>query len=451
MTAQSATDLSRAYPVTSRLVFSIAVPMTLAHLATPLLGLVDTAVVGRLGDAAALGGLAAGAVVFDLVFASFNFLRTGTTGLVAQALGRGDRDGERAVLYRASAVAIAFGLVLVALSVPIAAAGRAFMGGSESVGDALSAYLVIRMVSAPAALLNYALLGYLVGRGRAVAGLSVQILLAGINIPLSILLGLTWGYGLAGVAVATVFAEFLAAAAGMSIVLGEPRVHVSVREAVLARRSVWLGLFTLNRDIVLRTFLLLVAFALFTRQGAHQGEAVLAANAVLMNFFLVGAYFLDGLASAAEQLCGRAVGAGSREAFRRSLVLVTAWSALMAALATLFLWFAGHALITLISTAPEVRTLASNYLPWAALTAVSGVLAFVLDGAYLGATWSRDLRNMMILSFAAYGAALWAFPAMWGNHGLWAALHVFLVVRGVTLLARLPARVRANFGAPYVS
>lgn len=451
MTAQSAVDRSRAYPVTSRLVFSIALPMTLAHLATPLLGLVDTAVVGRLGDAAALGGLAAGAVVFDLVFASFNFLRTGTTGLVAQALGRGDRDEERAVLYRAGAVAIAFGLVLIALSVPIAAAGRAFMGGGEAVGEALTAYLAIRMYSAPAALLNYALLGYLVGRGRAGAGLAVQILLAGANIPLSILLGLVWGYGLAGVAVATVIAELLAAAAAAAIVLAEPRVRVGLRQAVLAGRPVWLGLFSLNRNIILRTFLLLAAFALFTRAGARQGETVLAANAVLMNFFLVGAYFLDGLASAAEQLCGRAVGAGDRVAFRRSLSLITLWSGLMAAIATLLLWSGGHALVGLISTAPEVRALASAFLPWAALTAVSGVLAFVLDGAYLGATWSRDLRNMMILSFAAYGAALWTFPVLWGNHGLWAALHVFLIVRGVTLLARLPARLRESFGPPALS
>jgi Na+-driven multidrug efflux pump len=208
--------------------------------------------------------------------------------------------------------------------------------------------------------------------------------------------------------------------------------------------SAFLRMMALNRDIMIRSFSLLAALALFTRQGAQFGTVTLAANAVLMNFFLVAGYFLDGFATAAEQLAGRAVGAQAADAFRKAVRLTVVWGFALAGTATLVFLLAGDALIGVITVSPDVRAVAVTYLPWAALTAVSGVLAFQMDGVFIGATWSRDMRNMMLLSFLAFTAALLALMPF-GNHGLWAALHVFLLVRGFSLLAILPRRMRTAF------
>jgi len=201
----------------------------------------------------------------------------------------------------------------------------------------------------------------------------------------------------------------------------------------------------LNRDIMIRSFSLLAAFALFTRHGAQLGTATLAANAILMNFFLVTGYFLDGFATAAEQLAGRAIGARYEPAFRRSVWLTSVWGFALAGVATIVLLAFGDAFIRLLTTSPEVRDIAIAFLPWAALTALSGVLAFQMDGVFIGATWSRDMRNMMLLSLAVF--ALWLFTAAsaFGNAGLWIALHIFLIARGLSLLAILPRRARKTF------
>jgi Na+-driven multidrug efflux pump len=195
---------------------------------------------------------------------------------------------------------------------------------------------------------------------------------------------------------------------------------------------------------MIRSFSLLAAFALFTRQGAQFGTVTLAANAVLMNFFMASAFFLDGFATAAEQLAGRAVGANAKAAFRRAVSLTVLWGFGLAATATLVVLLFGDRLIDLITTAPDVRAIAASYLPWAAFTAISGVLAFQMDGVFIGATWSRDMRNMMLLALAAFVAAMTVLAPL-GNHGLWAALHVFLLVRGFSLFALLRLRMQTAF------
>lgn len=431
--------------VTNRLVLSIALPMMLAYLTTPLLGLVDTAVIGQFGDAAMLGGLAAGAIIFDLVFATFNFLRSGTTGLVAQAFGRGDTPDEQVHFWRAFVLAILAGLTLLAAAPLVASAGAWFIGGEQAVTQAMGSYVTIRLVSAPLALANYAILGYLLGRGEAGLSLALQLLLNGVNIAMSIWLGLMLEWGVAGVAWGTVLGETIAFLAGMAILIrrfaGQPRVR---RTDLLALAPI-LRTLSLNLDIMIRSFVLVGAFALMTRQGAQLGTLTLAANAVLMNFFLVGGYFLDGFATAAEQLTGRSIGARQEPALRRTLWLTATWGFGTAAAVTVLFQVLGDRIIAVITTAPEVRAVAGLYLPWAALTALTGVLAFQMDGVYIGATWSNAMRNMMLLSFAAFLAALLVLPQILGNHGLWIALHVFLLARGFSLLALLPRRVRAAF------
>jgi MATE family multidrug resistance protein len=429
----SGVSATRPFDVTNRLVLSIAVPMTLAFLTTPLLGLTDTAVVGQLGDPALIAGLAIGAMAFDIVFTSFGFLRTGTTGLVAQAFGRGDESAERATFWRAIWISVMLGVVMALLSPIVIAGTNWFVAPAPDVAAAMATYVGIRILAAPVTFINYTLLGYTLGRGQGTVGFVLQLVVNGGNIVFSILLGLVFGWGIAGVAWGTVIGELLGAAAGAAIVL--PR-FARARRLALAEIADWpafRAMMAVNRDIMIRTFLLVAAFALLTRQGAQFGTVTLAANAVLMNFFLLAAYFLDGFAAAAEQLAGRALGARHAPAFERTVRLTAIWGFALSGVAALALLLFGDWMIALITTAPEVRAEAMRYLPWAAFTALSGVLAFQMDGVFMGTTWSRELRDMMLLSFALYVAALWGLGAAWGNHGLWAALHVFLIARGISL------------------
>jgi len=309
----------------------------------------------------------------------------------------------------------------------------------------MSVYIRIRLLAAPFSLINYAILGYVLGRGEGGLGLMLQAVLNGINIALCMLLGLKLGWGVAGVAWATVTGEFLAMLLGLTIVLLRFRKLERPSRRRILDLSSYRRMLSLNRDIMIRSFSLLAAFALFTRQGAQFGTVTLAANAVLMNFFLVAGYFLDGFATAAEQLTGRAVGARAAAPFRQAVRLTLFWGFGLAGAATLVLLLGGTDLVAVITTSQDVRAIADIYLPWAAFTALSGVLAFQMDGVFIGATWSSDMRNMMLLSFLAFSAALLTLAPAFGNDGLWASLHVFLLVRGFSLLAILRLRVRTAF------
>jgi putative MATE family efflux protein len=426
-------------------VLAIAVPMTLAFLTTPLLGLVDTAVVGQFGDAALLGGLAAGAVVFDVVFTTFNFLRSGTTGLVAQAFGRGDALEEQAVFWRAVLVAAIAGLVLAACAPLFSLAGQWFMDAGPRVSETMDSYIRIRMLAAPFSLINYAILGYVLGRGEGNLGLAFQLVLNSVNVALSILLGLKLGWGVTGVAWGTVGGEITAMLFGLAIVLRRFRATPMLPRACIFNMASFMRMMSLNRDIMIRSFSLLAAFALFTRQGAQFDTVTLAANAVLMNLFLIAAYFLDGFATAAEQLAGRAIGAKAAAPFRQAVRLTLLWGFGLAGAAALIMLAYGAPLIALITTAPDVRAEAHIYLAWAAFTPLSGVLAFQMDGVFIGATWSRDMRNMMLLSFVAFVIGLFTLTPVFANHGLWAALHVFLLTRGFSLFWIMRRRMRTAF------
>ncbi|HUG62637.1 MAG TPA: MATE family efflux transporter [Methylomirabilota bacterium] len=435
------------FTVDSRAVFKIAVPMTLAFLSTPLLGAVDTAVVGQLGDAALLGGIAVGALIFDILFTTMNFLRSGTTGLTAQAVGAEDEKRQAATLLQALLIAVAVGVGFIAISGPLLAAGLLLIEPSAAVSEATSTYFAIRILSAPFALANYAILGWVLGHGRAGLGLALQILLNGTNIALSIFLGLGLGWGVEGVAWGTVIGEFVAVCAGIAVAPGMGGAGFRRALPLVFERVGFLRMVGVNRDIMIRSFALLIAFALFTRLGATFGDVTLAANAVLMNFFLIGGYFLDGLATAAEQLVGRAVGARRRRPFAAAVRLTVIWGFVFAGIVSAALLAAGPAIVALMTTNEAVRSEAGDYLIWAALTPVVGVLAFQMDGVFIGATWSREMRNMMLASLAIYAAMLWTAPPVLGNHGLWLALMVFLGARGITLAARLKPLSARTFPA----
>lgn len=443
--ALAAGDGQRPFTVSHRLVLSIAVPMTLAYLTTPLLGLVDMAVVGRLGDPALIGGLAVGAIIFDLVFATFNFLRSATTGLVAQAFGRDDVTEQQAVFWRSLLIGLFSGVVLLILSPVIIQLGIWAMAPGEEVRGATQAYVSIRMISAPASLANYAILGFVLGRGQGLAGLGLQAVINGTNIVLSILFGLHFGWGLEGVAWATVTGECIGLIIGFAFIrLTVDRSKAPSWQKIVDRTEIR-PLITLNRDIMIRSLALLTAFALFVRQGAQFGAVTLAANAILMNFFMVAGYYLDGFATAAEQLAGRAIGARYRPAFDRAVRLTVIWGFCLAAITTAFFLIFGTAVVDLLTTSEDVRAASRDYIIWASLTALAGVLAFEMDGVYIGATWSVDMRNMMLASLALFAVLSWLLVPVLGNHGLWIALLAFLGMRGLTLYALLDRRARSTF------
>ncbi len=444
MTDQSV-PTGRPFTVTHRLVLGIALPMTLAYLTTPLLGITDTAVIGRLGDPALLGGIAVGAIIFDLIFASFNFLKIGTTGLTAQALGADDRLEQRAALVRAGVIALGLGALLILLQGPILMLSLGLMGASAAVSAATTAYYEVRILAAPLTLLNYALLGWFLGLGRSGMGLLLQLILNGINIALSIWFVLGLGWGISGAAWATVIGEGVAAVVGLVLAARWLGYRLGVPRQVLTDPARLKRLFAMNRDILIRTFCLIAAFWLFTTAGARQGDVVLAANAVLFNFFFVGSYFLDGLATAAEQLAGRAMGARFRPAFERAVKLPILWGFAISGLASAVLLGLGPMLIDLLTTSEEVRATARVFLIWAALTPLVGVLAFQFDGVFIGATWSEDMRNMMIVSLALFVLVWQIAEPLMGNHGVWLALHVFLGARGLTLWWRYGIRLERSF------
>ncbi|PRD50477.1 MATE family efflux transporter [Phyllobacterium myrsinacearum] len=437
----------RPFEVTNRLMLSITIPVMLASLTTPLLGLVDTAVIGQLGDPHLLGGLAIGALVFDFLFSTMNFLRAGTTGLVAQAMGRHDNVEQQAVFWRAIGIAVLVGFVFIAVTPLVLTATVRFMNPDQAVADAMSTYVSIRLFSSPMALGNFVVLGLLLGQGKAMQGLYLQFLLNGVNVVMTCWLGLVMGWGVAGIAWGTVLGESVALVVGLTMVYWQFRAVPNPSLARILDMPAIRRMFAVNRDIMLRSFFLLIAYAYFTRAGTEAGAVTLATNAVLMNFLLISGYLIDGVTTAAEQISGRAVGAHYRPAFDRGIKLSFLWGLVLASLMALFFLIYGNAIVAVLIKSADVQALAALYMPWAALAPVTGLLAFHMDGVFIGATWSRDMRNMMMLSLAGYFAAYFILPQFMGNHGLWLALHLFLGLRGLSLLAILPRRARLQFAS----
>lgn len=439
--------MSPQLPVTNARVFAIAGPAMLANLTTPLLGIVSTGAVGRLGDPHLLGGVAMASVAFDCIFWLFGFLRMATVAFTAQALGAGDRVEISAILLRALMLGFAIGLVLIALRTPLGALVFAIMGGSEAVTSAARSYFFIRLWSAPLMLGNYVILGWLVGQARTGIALALQVGINLINMALTALLVLHFGFGIAGAAIATVAAETTGFLAGLIAIWRLLGGRLDVPHAALFDRTRLLRLFAVNRDIMIRTAALIAAFLFFTGQGARAGDLTLAANAVLNNFVMIGSFFLDGLATAAEQLCGQGTGARDRRQFSGAVKRVLIWSTVFGVTVTLAFLVFGPGLIDIITTSPEVRIAARDFMLLAALAPACGVFAYAFDGIYIGASWARDMRNLMLAAFAAYIAAWYVLTPL-GNTGLWIAFLIFLLSRGALQAWRYPAMLKASFRQP---
>jgi MATE family multidrug resistance protein len=429
--------------VTLRRVLVIAMPMMLAHATTPLLGLVGATAIGRLGQPALLGAVALGAVIFDLLFWTFGALRMATAGLTAQAFGAGESYEIDRLAARGLILAGLIGILIVALQHPIGRTAFALAGASEAVNSGLAVYFGIRVWAAPFTLANYAILGSVLGRGRTDLGLLLQVAINLVNVALTLLLVMVWDYGIAGAAIAPLFAEAAGTLLGFAVLsrVGSHPFRVPLHG--LLDRTAALRMLLVNRDIMIRTLALVLAYAVFAAEGARAGDVTLAANAILQNLWLTAGYVLDGFATAAETLCGQALGARNEARFRRAVRLALGCCfGVGAVLSALFL-AGGAALVDFVSTSSEVREEARRFLVLAALTPLASAAAFTFDGVFIGATWTRPMRDLMLASFGLYLAIVWAGSSL-GNTGLWLAMLAFLVRVGSA--RRSP--IRRSSGAP---
>jgi len=430
--------------VSTAQVFAIAGPAMLANLTTPLIGIVSTTAIGRLGDAALLGGVAMASVIFDCMFWLFGFLRMSTLAFTAQSLGAGEMGELRSLLARGLVVAAAFGAGLILLQLPLASVVLEAMGGSTRVTEAARTYFAIRIWSAPLVLANYVVLGWLIGLARAVLALALQVVVNLVNMALTLVLVLGLDAGIAGAAIAAVVAEATGLLLGILVARHLLRRRLAVPRALLFDRARLMRMFSVNRDIMIRTAALITAFLFFTAQGARSGDVTLASNSVLNNFLLISAFFLDGLANAAQQLCGQAFGARDRHAFSAAARLVVAWGfAFAIAVAAAFAAFGAH-FIDIMTAAEEVRGMAREYLIFVIVSPLLAVFAFAFDGIYIGATWARDMRNLMLLSLLIFLTA-WLVLRSFGNAGLWGALLAHYAARGGLEAARYPSLLKQTF------
>lgn len=433
-------------------VLRLAVPIILSSLSTPLLGAVDTAVMGHLPDAAYIGGVAVGSLIFSFLFWGFGFLRMGTTGFAAQAFGARNMHELRATLGRPLLLGLLLGTALIALQWPIGLIAFQLVDASPQVESLAGDYYAVRIWSAPFALVNYAVLGWLLGTQRAKQALVLQVALNGINIVLDLVFVVALGWTIAGVAAASLVAEIAAAILGLglcAVILRREGGRWSWARIMARERLI--ALLRVNRDIFLRTLSLIFAFAYFTARGAEMGETRLAANAILLQIQNFLSFGLDGFAHAAEILVGNAVGARSRAALRQAVKTSTLWALALAGAFMLVLAVGGAPITSLFTSLDDVREATLTYLPWMIASPFISIWAYQLDGIFIGATRTTPMRNAMLVSLAVYLLACWTLIPWLGNHGLWLSMMIFLGARGVTLAWCYPALERSVAGARAVN
>lgn len=422
----------------------MAAPIILSNVSVPLLGMVDTAVMGHLSEPYYIGAVALGAMLFNFIYHGFNCLRMGTTGPTAQARGAGHYSEVRALAGRALFLATVIGGAIILLQVPIVEFAF-WLVESSSEAEALGReYFLIRVWALPPVLATYAIIGWLYGLRDARAPLVLQICTNGINIVLDFVFVFGFGWDVAGVAFASVIAEYAGLLLGLRYVrrrlraLPEGGGAARVLHPYRMRRML-----SVNTDIFLRTMCVVSVSAMFIAKSGSLGDVPLAANQVLYNFIVFASFGLDGVAHAAEAILGESVGRRDRAGFRAGVRIVMMWGGLVGLAFVLVFALVGAEIVALITTIPEVRALAGDYLPWAVLMPLVSVWAYTYDGVFLSATRTGPMRNSMILSLVGFLIlAHVSMPAL-GNTGLWLALTVFLGLRGLTLHLLYPALARA--------
>nr|WP_300999803.1 MATE family efflux transporter [Halomonas sp.] len=422
-----------------RRIWTLAWPIILSNITVPLLGLVDTAVVGHLPDSRYLAGVTLGATLFSFLYWGFGFLRMGTTGLTSQAVGRESDSEVRNLLGQSLLLAVGIGTLLILFSQPLIGLGLWLLDGSEVATAIAAEYAQIRILSAPAVLANYAILGWFLGQQNSRVTLAILVLTNSVNIALDLLFVVGLGMTSDGVAWATVIADYTALAFGTWLVLRQLKLLQGrfLRER-LFHLSAYAELFQVNANLFVRTLGLLFAMAFFTSRGAVQGDTVLAANAVLLQFIMLTSYALDGFAHAAEAIAGRAVGRRRWDEFGQAVRAAAWFSLITAGTAAIAFALGGHYLIAMLTSLPEVRAAAGDYLPWMVVMPLIAVWSYLFDGVFIGATAIREMRNSIFIALAAYLPIWWIarilVPPEYENHALWLAFLAFSMVRSAVLV-----------------
>lgn len=424
--------------ITHASVLRLAVPIILSNLTVPLMGVFDTAIIGQLGSAVILGAVGLGATVVTSILWFFGFLRMATTGLAAQAHGSGDEGVVTGVLLRALLIAaVAGGLLILgqALLIPLA---LKIAPASAEVEELAQTYAYIRILSAPAALGVFAINGFFIATDRSAVLLFIQILISGLNVALNFWFVLGLGWGVEGVAWASVIAEVVGVTVGLGFCFWGRGALVRKSLPRLMDTGQLLKLFSISGDIFLRSLMLQIIFVSFIFLGSGFGDVELAANQVLFQFMHLIAYGLDGFAFAAEALVGQAVGRRDRAGLLRAVKLAGLWGAALSVITAAGIWFSSYWAIDMMTTSQEVRDMARIFVIYAALTPIIGFASWLLDGVFIGATRGPDMRNMMALSLIGYGIAIWVLTPNLENHGLWIAWLISYILRAATLASRFP-------------
>lgn len=421
----------------------LALPIILANAAVPLLGLADTAVIGQMGNTADLGAIALASLIFSFVYWGFGFLRMGTTGFVAQALGAQQHNELHALVFRTILLGMAIGVLLIILQVPIALISTYYLQASPEVNARVNDYFYIRIWGAPATLITFSLLGIIIGMGWTKQLLWVQLILNGLNILLNLVFVVVFKLGVKGIALGTIIAEYITLFFALYLVLQKIGIHkpkaryITLRRAIFKKQPV-LALLHVNSDIMIRTLALITGFAWFARQGANFGDQTLAANHILLQFISLSAFFLDGYANVAEMLAGKAYGAQNQARFHLDIKRSTLLAAATAVILSLFVYcFSPYALVWLTKDA-TVLHIAIDYKNYVALYILVSFAAFQLDGICIGLTYTKAMRNSTLIALIILiTLGSWWVP-IYGNAGLWSAFILYVCFRAIVLLSYLP-------------
>jgi len=415
----------------NRQILRLALPNIITNITVPLLGMVDIAIVGHIGNATHIGAIALGTMIFNLIYWNFGFLRMGTSGLTAQAYGAENWDETMRIMVRGLAIAISAALLLILLQYPIALLCERWIDSSEKVMQLALTYFYIRIWAAPATLSLYVLKGWFIGMQNSQTPMWIAIIMNIINIVFSLLFVIVWKMGITGVALGTVLAQYSGLL--MAVILwfkqyGHFRSRIDIRGSLHIDEMK--RFFKVNGDIFLRTLCLVAVFTFIPAVSASMGDKILAANTLLMQLFTLFSYIMDGFAYAGEALVGRYIGAKDEEMLRKSVQYLLRWGMIITLLFTVLYYFWGENLLGILTNDQSVISTSMEYMVWTLLVPITGFSAFLFDGIYIGATASKAMRNIMFVATAAFFLAYYLLEPKLYNNGLWIAFLIFLTLRG---------------------
>lgn len=429
-----------------RRVWALAWPMILSNITIPLLGLVDTAVLGHLDHAKYMGAVALGSIIIAMVVWGCNFLRMGTTGFTAQALGREDNSEIKAIFWRSLIFAQTLAWIVILLQNYYADLAFYFLDGSEEVRSLARDYYDIRVWGLPASIANFALVGWFLGLHNTRIPLLILVSTNSLNIILNLIFVLGLGWHVEGVAYASLISEYTGLIIGLFFVRKQLATYIADTPiAKILDSHLMIEMFVTNRDIFIRTMALEAVFFFMAAAGAKMGTNILAANALLLNFLFLIANGLDGLAQAIEALVGKAIGAQDPYQFNASIVVASGWSLVMSVGYLLLFLLFGDLIILLLTDIPEVMDTAKVYLIWLVFLPLNGVWSYLLDGIFIGATRAKAMRDSMIIATIFGFIPAWYLLQPLENHGLWFAFHLFMIIRAL-VLGFVFARIHRNNG-----